>query len=250
MIPALEIANLRKVYRSGTVAVEDVSLTIQPGDFFGFLGPNGAGKSTTIHCITGISNPTSGSIKIFGVDAVADYRNARKLVGLSPQEFNVDPFASARNIVDWMGGYFGIPKKLRRERTDMLIERFELTQHASKPFRELSGGLKRRVILARAMINDPKLLVLDEPTAGVDVELRMDLWRYLQELNRDGTTILLTSHYLEEIERLCRTIAIVAKGRVVRHGPKEDFFTEPGGLERAYLAATGKTADHTAVAAR
>jgi ABC-2 type transport system ATP-binding protein len=250
MTPALEISHLRKVYRGGTVAVEDVSLTIQPGDFFGFLGPNGAGKSTTIHCVTGISNPTSGSIRIFGVDAVADYRNARKLVGLSPQEFNVDPFANARNIVDWMGGYFGMRAADRKKRVEMLIERFDLVQHASKPFRELSGGLKRRVILARAMVNDPKLLILDEPTAGVDVELRMDLWRYLQELNRDGTTILLTSHYLEEIERLCKTIAIVARGRIVRNGPKAEFFTEPGGLEKAYLAATGKTADHVAVAAR
>jgi ABC-2 type transport system ATP-binding protein len=250
MTPALEISHLRKVYSSGTVAVENVTLAIQPGDFFGFLGPNGAGKSTTIHCITGISNPTSGSIKIFGVDAVADYRNARKLVGLSPQEFNVDPFATARNIVDWMGGYFGMPKVERRRRVEMLIERFDLVPHASKPFRELSGGLKRRVILARAMINDPQLLILDEPTAGVDVELRMDLWRYLQELNRDGKTILLTSHYLEEIERLCRTIAIVAKGQIIRNGPKEEFFTEPGGLERAYLAATGKAADHVAAGAR
>jgi ABC-2 type transport system ATP-binding protein len=250
MTPALEISHLRKVYRSGTVAVEDVSLTIQPGDFFGFLGPNGAGKSTTIHCITGISNPTSGSIRIFGVDAVADYRKARTLVGLSPQEFNVDPFANARNIVDWMGGYFGMHAADRKKRVDMLIERFELVPHANKAFRELSGGLKRRVILARAMVNNPKLLILDEPTAGVDVELRMDLWRYLQELNRDGTTILLTSHYLEEIERLCKTIAIVAKGRIVRNGPKEEFFTEPGGLEKAYLAATGKAADHVAVGAQ
>jgi ABC-2 type transport system ATP-binding protein len=249
MTPALEISHLRKVYRGGTVAVEDVSLTIQPGDFFGFLGPNGAGKSTTIHCITGISNPSSGTIKIFGVDAVTDYRAARKLVGLSPQEFNVDPFATARNIVDWMGGYFGMPKALRKARTEMLIERFDLVPHANKPFRELSGGLKRRVILARAMVHDPQLLILDEPTAGVDVELRMQLWGYLQELNRDGKTILLTSHYLEEIERLCRNIAIVAKGRIIRNGPKEEFFTEPGGLERAYLAATGKAADHVAAGA-
>jgi len=151
--------------------------------------------------------------------------------------------------VDWMGGYFGMRSAERKKRVDMLIERFELVPHAGKPFRELSGGLKRRVILARAMVNDPKLLILDEPTAGVDVELRMDLWRYLQELNRDGTTILLTSHYLEEIERLCKTIAIVAKGRIVRNGPKEEFFTEPGGLEKAYLAATGKAADHVAVGA-
>jgi len=248
MTPALEISHLRKVYKSGTVAVEDVSLTIQPGDFFGFLGPNGAGKSTTIHCITGITNPTSGSIRIFGVDAVADYRNARKLVGLSPQEFNVDPFANARNIVDWMGGYFGMGAAERKSRTDMLIERFDLTEHAKKAFRELSGGLKRRVILARALIHDPQLLILDEPTAGVDVELRRDLWRYLQELNRDGKTILLTSHYLEEVERLCRTIAIIAGGKIVRNGPKAEFLTG-GGLESAYLTATGAEPDHIAGAA-
>jgi ABC-2 type transport system ATP-binding protein len=148
-----------------------------------------------------------------------------------------------------MGGYFGMPKALRKARTEMLIERFDLVPHANKPFRELSGGLKRRVILARAMVHDPQLLILDEPTAGVDVELRMQLWGYLQELNRDGKTILLTSHYLEEIERLCRNIAIVAKGRIIRNGPKEEFFTEPGGLERAYLAATGKAADHVAAGA-
>jgi ABC-2 type transport system ATP-binding protein len=248
--PALDISHLRKVYRSGTVAVEDVSLSVQPGDFFGFLGPNGAGKSTTIHCITGISQPTSGTIKIFGIDAVKDYREARKLVGLSPQEFNVDFFATPRQIVDWVGGYFGMTRPERKRRVEMLIERFDLVPHASKPFRELSGGLKRRVILARAMVHDPKILILDEPTAGVDVELRMDLWRYLQELNRDGKTILLTSHYLEEIERLCRTIAIVAKGRIVRNGPKDEFFTEPGGLERAYLASTGRAADHIGAAAR
>jgi ABC-2 type transport system ATP-binding protein len=131
----------------------------------------------------------------------------------------------------------------------MLIQRFDLTAHAKKQFRELSGGLKRRVILARALIHDPKLLILDEPTAGVDVELRLDLWRYLQELNREGKTILLTSHYLEEIERLCRTIAVIAGGKIVREGPKEEFFTGPGGLEKAYLEATGHRADHVAAGA-
>jgi len=244
MIPALKISHLRKVYRRGTVGVEDLSLVVAPGDFFGFLGANGAGKSTTIHCITGIANPTSGSIEIFGVDAVKDYREARRLVGLSPQEFNVDAFAATRDIVDWMGGYFGLPARERGARVDMLLERFDLTQHAKKRFRELSGGLKRRVLLARALINDPALLILDEPTAGVDVELRRDLWRYLQELNRDGKTIFLTSHYLEEVERLCRTIAIVAAGRIVRQGRKEEFVNEEGGLEGAYLRATGARAHH------
>jgi ABC-2 type transport system ATP-binding protein len=243
MIPALSITHLRKVYRRGTVGIEDLSLDVAPGDFFGFLGPNGAGKSTTIHCITGIANPTSGRIEVFGVDAVKHYRDARRLIGLSPQEFNVDAFATPRDIVDWMGGYFGMPWKARRERVDMLLERFDLVPHAKKPFRELSGGLKRRVLLARAMVHDPALLILDEPTAGVDVELRRELWRYLLELNRDGKTIFLTSHYLEEVERLCRTIAIVAGGRLVRHGEKQEFVGEPGGLEGAYLRATGGEPD-------
>ena len=248
MTPALSISHLVKRYRRGTLAVDDLSMTIAPGDFFGFLGPNGAGKSTTIHCVTGIATPSSGTIEVFGIDAVKDYREARRLIGLSPQEFNVDPFANARQIIDWMGGYFGLHAKQRKRRTDELMERFDFVEHQNKPFRELSGGLKRRVILARALIHDPKLLILDEPTAGVDVELRRDLWRYLQELNRDGTTILLTSHYLEEVERLCRTITIVAKGKIARQGPKEEFLAGDG-LEAAYLTATGAQPDHIAGAA-
>lgn len=250
MEPALSISHLRKVYRDGTVAVDDLSMVVAPGDFFGFLGPNGAGKSTTIHCITGIATPTSGTIKVFGVDAVKNYREARRLIGLSPQEFNVDAFATVSQILDWVGGYFGMSHAQRRERGDMLIRKFELVPHAKKQFRQLSGGLKRRVILARALIHDPKLLILDEPTAGVDVELRMDLWRYLQELNAEGKTILLTSHYLEEIERLCRTIAIVNHGRIVSHGSKADLLAEMGGIEEAYLRATGATPEHIAAAGR
>ncbi len=246
-IPALQIRNLRKVYsRRGNVAVDDLSLTIPQGDFFGFLGPNGAGKSTTIHCITGIAEPTSGSIEIFGLDAVKNYREARRLVGLCPQEFNVDPFATPVQIVDWMGGYFGMSAAQRKSRIATLMESFDLTSHARKQFRELSGGLKRRVVLARALIHDPKLIILDEPTAGVDVELRRVLWRYLTEINQDGRTILLTSHYLEEVERLCRDIAIVNKGRIVASGTKAEMAGGPGGLEAAYLAATGAEADHVA----
>ena len=244
--PALKINNLRKVYRRGTVAVEDLSLSIAEGEFFGFLGPNGAGKSTTIHCITGIAEPTAGSIEIFGLDAVKDYREARRLVGLCPQEFNVDPFANPRQIVDWMGGYFGMPARLRKERIDMLMEKFDLVTHQKKQFRELSGGLKRRVVLARALVHDPQLIILDEPTAGVDVELRRVLWRYLAEINKDGKTILLTSHYLEEVERLCRQIAIVAKGRIARLGSKDEIAGGAGGLEQVYLVATGAEADHAA----
>lgn len=246
MTLALHISHLRKVYRSGTVAVDDLSFDVEQGDFFGFLGPNGAGKSTTIHCITGIGTPTSGTIEVFGVDAVKNYREARKLIGLSPQEFNVDTFAKVVDILDWMAGYFGMRAADRRTRVDMLIEKFDLVPHAKKRFRELSGGLKRRVMLARSLVHDPKLLILDEPTAGVDVELRRDLWRYLQELNRDGKTIFLTSHYLEEVERLCATISIVNAGRIVRMGPKADFLGGPGGLEGAYLRATGAEPEHVA----
>jgi len=244
---ALSVSHLRKVYRRGTVAVDDISLSIAEGDFFGFLGPNGAGKSTTIHCVTGIANPTSGEIMVFGVDAVKNYREARRLIGLSPQEFNVDNFATSYNIIDWMGGYFGMRAAERRARVEMLIHRFGLEEHARKPFRELSGGLKRRVILCRALVHDPRLIILDEPTAGVDVELRYDLWRYLAELNGEGKTVLLTSHYLEEVERLCRTIAIVARGRIARSGTKDEL-VRAGGLENAYLAATGRAPDILAAA--
>src|SRR5689334_6943281 len=245
-VPALKISNLRKVYRRGTVAVDNLSLTIPEGEFFGFLGPNGAGKSTTIHCVTGIAEPSGGTIEIFGLDSVKNYREARRLVGLCPQEFNVDPFATPRQIVDWMGGYFGMSAAQRKRSVDTLMERFDLTSHIKKQFRELSGGLKRRVVQARALVHDPRLIILDEPTAGVDVELRRVLWRYLTEINKDGKTILLTSHYLEEVERLCRQIAIVAKGRIAREGTKDEIAGIPGGLEQAYLVATGAEADHVA----
>jgi ABC-2 type transport system ATP-binding protein len=248
MTPALSISHLRKVYRRGNVAVEDISLNIAEGDFFGFLGPNGAGKSTTIHCISGIATPTSGKIEIFGIDAVKNYREARRQIGLSPQEFNVDPFASPYNIIDWMAGYFGLRSAERKARTEFLIEKFGLAQHARMQFRELSGGLKRRVIICRALVHDPRLIILDEPTAGVDVELRYDLWRYLQEMNAEGKTILLTSHYLEEVERLCRTIAIVARGRIASNGTRDALMAGGGGLERAYLTATGSNPDHLSAA--
>src|SRR6202012_1153327 len=244
MAPALSISHLRKVYRGGTVAVEDISLTIPEGEFFGFLGPNGAGKSTTIHCVTGVAEPTSGKIEIFGIDAVKNYREARRLVGLCPQEFNVDPFATPRQIVDWMGGYFGMNAAARKKRVDEFMGSFELVPHIKNQSRQLSGVFKRRVVLARALVNDPKLLILYEPTAGVDVELRRILWRYLQEINGDGRTILLTSHYLEEVERLCRDVAIVAKGKIVRQGTKDEIAGTPGGLEEAYLAVTGSAAEH------
>jgi ABC-2 type transport system ATP-binding protein len=239
MAPALSIRNLNKTYRGGVTAVDGVSFEVAQGDFFGFLGPNGAGKSTTIHCITGIATITSGTIEVFGIDVVKNYREARRLVGLSAQEFNVYTFATCHDILDWAASYFGIPKKVRKARIAMLMERFGLAPHADKEFRQLSGGLKRRLVLARAIVHDPDLLILDEPTAGVDVELRHELWSFLEELNAAGKTIFLTSHYLEEVQHLCRNIAIVNGGRIARIGPKDEFVAD-GGLEAAYLAAAGK----------
>lgn len=237
---ALEISGLTKEYGSFT-AVNGLNLTVHPGEFFGFLGPNGAGKTTTINCITGISSPSGGTIKVFGHDVQEQYRDARRQVGLSPQEFNVDIFAPVWKIIDYMGGYYGMPADERSERIETLLKRFELTAHAKKPFQALSGGLKRRVLLARALVHNPNLLILDEPTAGVDVELRRDLWRYFRELNEEGKTILFTSHYLEEVEALCQRVAIITDGKIIADDTMKNF-TRGGKdkLEDIYLKHTTK----------
>lgn len=234
---ALEINNLVKKYGEHT-AVKGVSFEIKKGEFFGFLGPNGAGKTTTIKCITGIAGFQEGTIKTFGIDVVKEYREARKKIGLAPQEFNIDIFAKTRDILWYVAGYYGIPAKQRKERVDEVLEAVELTEHAEKTFQALSGGLKRRVILARALIHDPDLLILDEPTAGVDVEMRHDLWRYLQNINKKGKTILLTSHYLEEVELLCNRIAIINKGEIAAIGDKSEFVSDGKKLEQKYLEIT------------
>lgn len=238
----LEIKNLRKVYGAGTdeekVAVDGIDLIVPRGAFFGLLGPNGAGKSSTIHCITGIAQPTIGEVFVDGVDVVKDYRQARNKIGLSPQEFNVDIFAPVEKLIDYMGGYYGIPATARKKRVDELIERFDLQEHRAKKFQKLSGGLKRRAILARALIHTPDLLILDEPTAGVDVEQRHELWEYLKEMNSRGKTIILTSHYLEEIEYLCNDIAIINHGKIVAQGTKDSFIQGGKSVEEAYLQIT------------
>ncbi|MBP9760552.1 MAG: ABC transporter ATP-binding protein [Candidatus Pacebacteria bacterium] len=237
---ALDISHVSKSYGTAK-ALDDISLTVKPGEFFGFLGPNGAGKSTTIHLTTGIARMQTGTIKIFGHDVVDDYREARRHVGLSPQEFNVDIFEKVHNLLDFVAGYYGVPKAVRTERIDALLERFDLVAHADKEFRTLSGGLKRRVLLARAMVHDPELLILDEPTAGVDVELRHELWQYLRELNEAGKTIVLTSHYLEEVELLCNRIAIINGGRIIEVGDKSAFVSNDRTLEQRYLELTKKS---------
>jgi ABC-2 type transport system ATP-binding protein len=240
-IPMLEIKNLVKEYGSGKDvkrAVDNISLSVPKGSFFGLLGPNGAGKSTTIHCITGIAQPTSGEVLVDGTDVVQDYKNARTKVGLSPQEFNVDIFSTPAQLMDYMGGYYGIPKTVREERIEALIERFDLQEHKNVKFQKLSGGLKRRAMLGRALVHTPDLLILDEPTAGVDVEQRHDLWEYLKEMNERGKTIILTSHYLEEIQYLCNHIAIINHGKIVANKSQEEFMQGGQSVEEAYLKIT------------
>jgi len=240
--PALHIVDLQKRYPTGVEALRGVSLDIAPGELFGLLGPNGAGKSTLIHCTTGLAQPTGGSIEVFGNDAIDDYAEARQAVGLAPQEPNIDWFLTVAETLDYHAGYFGMPKRERRERTDELLETFSLTEKRDERTRTLSGGMKRRLILARAVMHRPRLLILDEPTAGVDVELRLELWHYVQKINEEGTTILLTTHYLEEAEQLCDRIAFITEGQIVAEGTSEEVAARFGvaNLEDAYLALVGR----------
>jgi ABC-2 type transport system ATP-binding protein len=239
---ALQINDLVKRYPTGTEALRGVSLDIQEGEFFGLLGPNGAGKSTLIHCTTGLAQPTSGSIRVFGHDAIDHYGAARLAVGLAPQDLNLDWFLTVGETLDYHGGYFGMPKKDRRERAAELLDTFSLTEKKDERTRTLSGGMKRRLILARALMHRPRLLILDEPTAGVDVELRLELWHYVQRINGEGTTILLTTHYLEEAEQLCSRIAFINAGEIVATGTSEELAEVYGvtSLEDAYLELVGR----------
>jgi ABC-2 type transport system ATP-binding protein len=211
---ALKIDKLVKRYGDFT-AVDGISFDVPEGEFFGLLGPNGAGKTTTINSIVGLSTITSGNIELFGFDVVKDWRPARRMVGLSPQEYNFDRYLNIRDVLIYQAGYYGFSGKDIEKRADDLLERFDLASKAKQPFTRLSGGMKRRLTIARALIHQPKLLILDEPTAGVDVELRLELWAFLKELNRDGTTIILTTHYLEEAEELCTRIGIIEAGKIV-----------------------------------
>lgn len=238
---ALEVNNFTKTYGKGekeNVAVRDISFSVEEGEFFGLLGPNGAGKSTTIHAMTGIARVDQGELKVLGTDVVEDYRVARKKVGLAGQEFNIDIFEKVRDLLLFVAGYYGMSKDERKERVEKLLKQFNLVEHAEKKFQELSGGLKRRVMIARALVHDPPLLVLDEPTAGVDVELRHELWQYLRELNKAGKTVILTSHYLEEVELLCERIAIMSRGEIAAIGSKEEFTEGGKKLEEKYFELT------------
>ncbi len=239
---ALEISDLVKTYPTGVEALRGAALEVEDGDFFGLLGPNGAGKSTLIHCTTGLAQPTSGKISVFGHDAIDDYADARQAVGLAPQELNLDWFLTVEETLDYHAGYFGMPKRERRARSAELLKTFSLVEKKDERTRTLSGGMKRRLILARALMHRPRLLILDEPTAGVDIELRLELWHYVRRINEEGTTILLTTHYLEEAEQLCDKIAFINKGEIVAQGSSGELASEYGvaNLEDAYLALVGR----------
>ncbi len=212
--PAIRLEKLHKQYK-GVLALDHIELEVRSGEFFGLLGPNGAGKTTTINILAGLCNKTSGEAFLFGHDLVREYRACRRLVGLVPQEFNFDIFAKVRKILMFQGGYFGMSKADRSARADELMEEFELADKADAPARMLSGGMKRRLMIARALMHRPRLLILDEPTAGVDVDLRKSTWKLMRRLNREGTTIILTTHYLEEAESLCDRIGIIQHGRII-----------------------------------
>lgn len=217
MIPALTIENLSKVYADGFEALKGISLEVQQGDFFALLGPNGAGKSTTIGIICSLVAKTGGRVSVFDVDIDKDFPAAKKHLGIVPQEFNFNQFEKGLDIVVNQAGYYGLPPGLALQRAEKYLKELGMWDKRNVPSRMLSGGMKRRLMIARALVHEPRLLILDEPTAGVDIEMRRSMWDFLKKINAAGTTIILTTHYLEEAEALCRHIAIINQGRIVEN---------------------------------
>jgi len=214
---ALDIQNLKKTYANEHVALEGIDLVVEQGDFFALLGPNGAGKSTTIGVITSLVTKSAGTVRVFDHDIDHELDAAKACHGVVPQEFNFSPFENSLNIVVNQAGYYGLQKKRAEEKAEYYLQQLGLWEKRKQPSRNLSGGMKRRLMIARALVHEPRMLILDEPTAGVDVELRRTMWDYLIELNNKGTTILLTTHYLEEAETLCRNIAIIDHGKIIEN---------------------------------
>lgn len=214
---ALQITNLKKTYRSGLQALKGIDLEVDEGDFFALLGPNGAGKSTTIGIITSLVNKTAGKVNIFGLDIDSHSLEAKSLIGVAPQEINFSQFENPLEILLNQGGFYGINRKTAYERAEKYLRNMGLWEKRNHPSRTLSGGFKRRLMIARALIHEPRLLILDEPTAGVDVELRRSMWDFLIDINNQGTTIVLTTHYLEEAENLCKNVAIIDKGNIIEN---------------------------------
>lgn len=218
---ALCITNLKKTYASGFEALKGVDLRVKKGEFFALLGPNGAGKTTTIGIITSLVTKSGGKVEIFGVDIDKDFPRAKKLIGVVPQEFNFSIFEKVQDIVTQQAGYYGIPRAVALKNAEHYLKKLGLWEKRNRAARELSGGMKRRLMIARGLVHEPELLILDEPTAGVDVELRRGMWDFLIELNNKGKTIILTTHYLEEAEQLCNTIAIINNGQIIENTDKK-----------------------------
>jgi len=214
---ALSVKNLKKIYSNGLIALNGIDLTVPPGDFFALLGPNGAGKSTTIGILCSLVIKTTGSVHVFGYDLDHELEAAKSCIGVVPQELNFNPFEKIIQIVINQAGYYGIPRKIACERAEFYLKKMDLWERRNHIALRLSGGMKRRLMIARALVNNPKLLILDEPTAGVDIELRHTLWQFLTELNQQGTTIILTTHYLEEAEQLCKNVAIIDHGEIIEN---------------------------------
>ena len=220
---ALEINNLKKTYENGFKALRGVDLSVEKGDFFALLGPNGAGKSTTIGILCSLVNKSSGSVKVMGYNIDTEFGMAKRLLGVVPQEFNFNQFEQAQNILINTAGYHGIPRLEALPRIEHYLKRLGLWDKRNDPSRELSGGMKRRLLIARALVHQPDLLILDEPTAGVDIELRRGMWDFLTEINRQGTTIILTTHYLEEAEAFCRNVSIINHGEIIANSSTRDL---------------------------
>ncbi len=224
--PALCITSLHKTYDNGVTALKGVSLDVAPGDFFALLGPNGAGKSTLIGVVSSLVNATAGSVSVFGIDLMAERSAAMRQIGLVPQEINFNMFEKPIDILVNYAGFYGVPRAQALERAERQLKAAQLWEKAEVMSRTLSGGMKRRLMIARAMMTEPKLLILDEPTAGVDIEIRRGMWKTLQDVNAAGTTVILTTHYLEEAESLCRNLAIIDKGTIIEQGPMKTLLAK------------------------
>ena len=239
---ALEIEQLNKTYRNGVTALKDVNLKVEDGDLFAFLGPNGAGKSTVIGIITTLVNITSGKVKVYGKDVLQYPEITKQMIGVVPQEYNLNQFIPIRETMINIGGYFGLTKKESVKKTQILFEDLGIWEKRDSTPRELSGGMKRRLMIARALIHDPKLLILDEPTAGVDTELRLTMWDFFKRINNNGVTIILTTHYLEEAERLCKNLAIVHNGEIVQNSSMKDVIAST--KKHTYIIRTDANIDN------
>ncbi|MBT5330272.1 MAG: ABC transporter ATP-binding protein [Porticoccaceae bacterium] len=226
MTAALSISNLSKTYNNGFEALKGIDLTVEQGDFFALLGPNGAGKSTTIGILCSLVRKSAGQVEVFGTDIDQNFPKAKQHIGIVPQEFNFNAWEKVFDIVVTQGGYYGMPLPLAKERAEKYLKKLGLWEKRDQSSRTLSGGMKRRLMIARALVHEPNLLILDEPTAGVDIELRRSMWEFLKEINAAGTTIILTTHYLEEAESLCRNVAIIDQGNIIRNSSVKSLLRE------------------------